>query len=138
MSLELLFRVTGLALLILGPSHLCLYRYFSWGEDSKKMTSLNGQIFLVHAFFIGLSVSLMGILFFFYPQTLLERSALGKLVLLGFLIFWGCRLFIQLFVYDSKLWKGNPLYTVVHILFTFFWTYLVALLAYAYGQVYRF
>jgi len=136
MNMELAFKIAGVILMILGPAHLYFYKYFDWEEESKKMSPLNGQIFLVHSFFISLVVLMMGILLFFYTQTLLVRSTLGKLVLLGLLIFWSCRLIIQLFFYDAKLWKGNPLYTFVHISFTFLWTYLVVILGHAYWQIY--
>ncbi len=136
MNLEFAFKIAGILLMILGPAHLYFYKYFDWEEESRKMSPLNGQIFLVHSFFISLVVLMMGILLFFYTRTLLMPSALGRLVLLGLLIFWSSRLIIQLFFYDVKLWKGNPLYTFVHISFTFLWTYLVVILVYAYRQIY--
>lgn len=40
-------------------------------------------------------------------------------------LFWAIRLFIQLFVYASKLWKGKTFETAMHVLFTLLWIYLV-------------
>jgi hypothetical protein len=38
--------------------------------------------------------------------------------------FWAIRLFIQFFGYSTKLWKGKPFETSVHLLFSLFWAYL--------------
>lgn len=61
---------------------------------------------MVHTFFIALTVILMGLLCLTSANELLQLS-LGKKVALGFGLFWGCRLFIQLFVYSAQLWKGK-------------------------------
>ncbi len=136
MNIELSLKLAGLILLILGPAHLYFYKHFDWGVESKKMTAVNGQIFLVHSFFVALVLLLMGVLLFFFTETLLSPSLLARLVLGGLLIFWSCRLVIQLFVYDSGLWKGNKLYTLIHISFTFLWVYFVVVLAYAHRHIY--
>lgn len=76
----------------------------------------------VHTFFIAFSVFLMGILCLTSTSELIDTS-LGKKISLGFGIFWTIRLFIQFFVYSSKLWKGKKFETLVHIIFSIFWIY---------------
>ena len=50
-------------------------------------------------------------------------ASFRRLLAAGLALFWGMRLFIQLFVYDSKLWKGKALETTVHIVFLILWSY---------------
>ncbi len=77
----------------------------------------------VHTFFIALTVLLMGVLCLTSSVQLIETD-LGKKICLGFGIFWAIRLFIQFFVYSSKLWKGKIFETIIHIVFSFLWVYL--------------
>ena len=77
----------------------------------------------VHTFFIALVVFLIGLLCLTSSNELINTE-LGKKVSLGFGIFWSCRLFIQFFVYSSKLWKGKKMETIIHIIFSILWVYL--------------
>lgn len=79
----------------------------------------------VHSFFIAFTVFLMGVLCLTSPSELLGTT-LGRQISLAIGIFWTVRLFVQFFVYSSKVWKGKMLETTVHILFSLFWTYLSA------------
>ena len=54
----------------------------------------------------------------------LINTTLGKRISLGIGIFWIVRLYVQFFGYSSKIWKGKTFETIVHILFSIFWTYL--------------
>jgi hypothetical protein len=54
-------------------------------------------------------------------------------VLTGFLVFWLSRLAIQLFVYDPAIWRGRRFYTLMHVAFSIFWTYVVL----TYGEALR-
>jgi hypothetical protein len=44
-------------------------------------------------------------------------------------------LYVQFFVYSTKLWKGKAFETMAHILFSLFWTYVstVFILVYLIG-----
>src|SRR5262249_45316420 len=99
---------------------------FGWKEDCAKLSLLNRQIFFVHAFFITVVVALFGGLSLFYTHLLLRRDELSKIILIGFLFFWGARLFIQFFVYDSSLWRGHRFNTAMHIFFASMWIYYIA------------
>ena len=76
----------------------------------------------VHTFFIAFIVLLMGLLCLTSASELIETD-LGRKITLGFAIFWVARLFFQLFIYSSKLWKGKTFETTVHIFFTLLWIY---------------
>lgn len=113
-------------MLLLSALHLIFPKRFRWKEDLARLQDINRQIFLVHCFFICLILVLMGALCLFFPHTLLEGGDLRKVISGGLAIFWFLRLITQHFVYDSKLWRGKPLETTVHILFTILWSYFTA------------
>ncbi len=77
----------------------------------------------VHTFFIGLIILLMGLLCLTSPKEIMDTT-LGNKIALGLSIFWGSRLITQFFWYSSKLWKGDKLRTLIHIIFSLFWAYL--------------
>jgi hypothetical protein len=87
---------------------------------------VNRQIMEVHTFFIALAVGLIGLLCLSSAHELVT-STLGRRVAGGLAVFWGLRWYFQFFVYSSKLWKGKPFETTVHIAFSLLWTYLTVL-----------
>ncbi len=126
MSLSLHLRIAGLGLIVLAFAHLAFPKRFHWKEELPRLSPLNRQMFQVHVFFIGLVLVLFGTLSLVFADALLTPGPLSKAVLAGFTLFWSLRLFVQLFVYERALWRGNRLHTFFHVLFTAFWTYLVA------------
>ena len=42
-------------------------------------------------------------------------------MLLGLVVFWSSRLGVQLWVYDSSLWRGSSRLTAVHLGFAGLW-----------------
>lgn len=129
MNIALHIKIAGALQLLLAFSHIFFPRRFGWKEDCAKLTLLNRQIFFVHAFFITLVLVLFGVLSVFYGHLLLRGDGLGKVVLGGLFIFWLARLFIQLFVYDSQLWRGHRFNTAMHIFFSLMWFYYVTIYA---------
>lgn len=110
-------------LILLAVMHAIFPRYFNWKNELGSLSLVNRQIMLVHTFFIALIVLLMGLLCLTCAEELLHTS-LGQKISFGLAIFWIFRLFIQLFGYSSRLWKGKPFETGVHVLFTCFWGYV--------------
>ena len=113
----------GYVLLGLSFLHLIFPSYFRWKEELAALSLINRQIMGVHTFFIALTVLLMGLLCLFCHEDL-TTTPFGRKIALGVALFWGCRLFVQLFVYSPRLWRGKPFETAVHILFTLFWLYI--------------
>jgi hypothetical protein len=126
MMIELNLKVAGTLLIVLGLAHCFFPKRFGWKEDLATLSLLNRQIFLVHCFFIALTLVLMGSITVLYAKALLEPSPITRAILAGAAIFWACRLLVQFFVYDSKLWRGNVFNTWMHALFSCLWTYLTA------------
>jgi hypothetical protein len=121
--MELHYKIIGIILIALAFVHVIFPKYFKWKEELKPLSLINQQIMKVHTFFIALVVFLIGLLCLTSSNDLINTE-LGKKVSLGFGIFWSFRLFIQFFGYSSKLWKGKKMETIVHVIFSFLWTYL--------------
>lgn len=131
MSPELLLRGAGLLMLGLCTLHLVFPQRFEWKRDLAQLQLINRQIFYVHTVFVCLVLLWMGAVALFDPAALLERSRLAGWVNGGTAVFWFARLYVQFFGYSSELWRGKPLETAIHILFTGFWAYLTAVFAWA-------
>lgn len=114
----------GFALSSLALAHIVFPRYFNWAEDLRPLRLINRQMMQVHTFFIALTVFLMGLLCISSANDLIN-TPLGQRIALGFAFFWAIRLVFQLFVYSPLLWRGKKFETLVHIVFTLFWVYLV-------------
>lgn len=126
MSLVAHVRLAGVLLLALAALHPFLPARLRWKEELARLSLLNRQIFLVHVFFIGLVLALMGSLCAFAPGLLVARGPLARLLAGGCAVFWLARLAAQWLVYDRSLWRGQPFNTLVHWVFTGLWIYLTA------------
>lgn len=109
--------------MVLALVHVIFPKYFKWKEDLSSLSLVNREMMIIHTFFIGLGVFLMGLLCLVSSEDLVKTS-LGKRVSLGFGIFWLVRLLMQFFGYSSDLWRGKRFETIVHIFFSGFWAYL--------------
>jgi hypothetical protein len=121
--MELLLKTTGILLIILALVHIAFPRYFDWKGDFKDCSLINKQMMYVHAFFVAVTVFLMGMICLICAEDIVH-TRLGKRVSFGLFIFWALRLVIQFFVYSPNLWKGKRFETAMHILFSLLWIYL--------------
>ncbi len=114
MTPELHLRLVGFLVLLVAALHAFFPAWFAWREQLARLSLLNRQIFLVHAGFIVLVLTMTGLLSLLAPHELLRPGLLGTLVLLGLAVFWAARLLAQRFVYDDALWRGSLSRTVLH------------------------
>jgi len=126
MTIRTHLQIAGALLLLLGAAHPFFSRYFRWTEELQKVSLLTRQVFVVHAFFIGLTVAMLGAASLFFPDAILDRAPLSRVFLTGVVVFWTCRLVIQFAVYDSAIWRGRRFYTIMHVVFSVFWVYVVS------------
>lgn len=131
--MELQLKIIGALLSILAFIHIGFPKYFNWKSELKSLSLINRQMMTVHTFFIALVVLLIGLLCLTSSKELIETN-FGRKISLGLGFFWCIRLFFQLFVYSSKLWKGKKFETTMHILFSVFWTYMSSLFLIIYFQ----
>lgn len=128
--MEDLIKTSGGILVGLALLHSVFPRYFKWGEELRSITPLTRQIHYIHTFFIALTILLVGLLCLSSSAELLH-TPLGRKISLGIFIFWSCRLVLQFFGYSSSLWKGKPLETVIHIVFSLLWVFLTLVFGFA-------
>ena len=121
--MEAQLRGIGFLLVILAVLHVAFARYFNWRREFAPVSLINRQMMYVHTFFVAFTVFLMGVLCL-TSATELVGTPLGRRVALGCGIFWVARLLIQFFGYSAELWRGKRFETVVHLVFSAFWTYL--------------
>jgi hypothetical protein len=121
--MELHVKIVGTLLIILALLHFFFPGYFNWKKELGSLSLINRQMMYVHMFFIAFGVLLIGLLCLTSSHEL-STTILGKNISLGLGIFWTVRLFVQFFGYSSKLWKGKPFETAIHILFSMFCAYL--------------
>ena len=130
-KMELHLKIIGSFLIVLSLLHFSFPKYFNWKQELDSLSIINRQMMYVHSYFIAFVVFLMGLLCLTSPAELLTTS-LGKRISFGLGIFWLVRLFVQIFGYSSKTWKGKSFETTVHILFSIFWFYLSTVFFLAY------
>jgi hypothetical protein len=123
--MELHLKIIGLCLIVLALVHAIFPKQFNWKRELSSLSILNREMMYIHTLFIALTLLLVGLLCLI-SATDLTSISLGKQVCLGLGIFFMLRLFVQFFGYSSKNWKGKKLETIIHILFSIFWTYLTA------------
>lgn len=121
--MELHLKIIGFCLIGLGLVHIIFPRQFNWKQELGSLSIMNREMMYVHTFFIAFTLFLIGLLCL-TSSTELISTTFGKRISLGLGIFWILRLFVQFFVYSSKTWRGKRLETIIHILFSIFWTYL--------------
>tara|TARA_R110000868_G_scaffold231342_4_gene484722 strand:- start:890 stop:1285 length:396 start_codon:yes stop_codon:yes gene_type:complete len=115
-------NIIGILLIALAAIHIFFPKYFNWNAELNSLSLINRQMMTVHTFFIALTIFLMGLLCVISANEIIETN-LGRKIALGFSIFWFIRLYIQFFVYSSKLWKSKKFETSMHILFSILWIY---------------
>jgi hypothetical protein len=121
--MEIHLKIIGVLLIALALFHAWFPKYFNWKEELKSVSLINGQMMVVHTFFVALILLLMGLLCLTCSAELIQTK-LGKIISLGFGIFWSMRLVIQFFGYSSQLWRGKTFETIMHVSFSLLWTYL--------------
>lgn len=130
--LDVHLKIVGVLMFGLVVINFFAPKRFGWKSEMGKVSLLTRQVFFVHCFFIALLVGMWGVLCLFFTRALLEPTLLGALVLAGLTLFWGIRLLMQWFVYDSKLWRGQWFETWMHVIFSGVWLYFTAVYAVAF------
>jgi hypothetical protein len=119
-------RLVGALLTLVGLAHLVLPRALGWANEMRRLSLLNRQISYVHTFFIGLMCIQFGLLAALAGRELLTGAPLAQAVLGASVVFWGCRLAVQLFVFDPSLWRGRWITVLGHVAMLALWSYVTA------------
>lgn len=124
--MEIQIKITGVLFVALALIHAIFPKYFNWKNELASLSIMNRQMMYIHSLFIAITVLLMGLLCI-TSATELYSTTLGRRISIGLLFFWGLRMMLQFFGYSSRIWRGKPFETTVHIAFSLFWIWLVFL-----------
>ncbi|HEX4289233.1 MAG TPA: hypothetical protein VH021_09980 [Trebonia sp.] len=128
--LGLNLTITGVLLVSLGVLHVALPVLLRWNRELAAASLLNHEVSYVHCFFIGLACALWGLLPLTAGRLLLIPSPVTRLVLTGAVIFWACRLVIQLVVFNHHV-RESATWCALSIAGTALWSYLTAIWTWA-------
>ena len=131
MTPETHVKVMGLLMLALAAANAGLPRRLRWGEELKRLSPLNRQVFVVHAVFVVLITALLGFLSLACARELLEETALARAAVIGLGVFWGARLLVQVIVCAKASWRGSGSDAVLQFLFAGVCAYFAAVCAWA-------
>ncbi|HEX7845721.1 MAG TPA: hypothetical protein VF476_07935 [Chitinophagaceae bacterium] len=124
-------KIAAAILILLAFIHIIFPTYFNWKQELGSLSLINRQLMQVHTFFIAFMVLLIGILCLTSANELVATK-LGRRISLGLGVFWTVRLWVQLFGYSVKVWKGKTFETTIHILFCLLWAYFSAIFLFIY------
>ena len=128
--LELNLTITGVLLVSLGALHAALPVLLRWNRELAAASTINREVSYAHCFFIGLACALWGLLPLTAGRLLLTPGPVTSLVLTGAVIFWACRLVIQLAVFNHHA-RESATWCVLSIAGSALWLYLTAIWTWA-------
>ena len=105
-------RIAGVGLLLIAVANFLVPKIFRYRENLGNCELVFGQVFKVHAAYIIYVVVGMGALCLWRPEFFLKTEE-GRAIA-GFMgVFWGARVFLQLFYYDREIKRRFPVWNVV-------------------------
>lgn len=78
-----------------------------WKKEFQKIDKLSEHIIWTHGAYVFSTVLFFGIVSLLWPEVLFEGHILGIVLSVFITLFWGVRLFIQLFYFDPKPYLTN-------------------------------
>jgi len=117
MKLETVLYAAAAAQLGVAVVNLFLVRLLGWRPDLERMPLLIREVFIVHAWFISVTLAIFGaITFRFAPDFAAASHEVFRWLAAGIAFFWALRTVLQMTYYSSSHWKGRTDRTVIHIL----------------------
>jgi len=117
MKLETVLYAAAAAQLGVAVVNLFLVRLLGWRPDLERMPLLIREVFVVHAWFISVTLAIFGaITFRFAPDFAAASHEVFRWLAAGIAFFWALRTVLQMTYYSSSHWKGRTDRTVIHIL----------------------
>jgi hypothetical protein len=126
-----LITLTNL-LLLAGAGHFLLLAasaltplVLDWRGQLRALPKLLRQLFWVYGVFIVLTIIGLGALTLLHAEAMAQGEAVARSLALFTAVFWGLRLAVQLFVFDTRLYLtnawlklGNHVLTAAFVFFT--------------------
>jgi len=93
-----------------------LVRLLRWQEPVAGMPLLMREVFLVHCWFISITLALFAILTWRFASEMVgSGNALAQWLAIGIGVFWLIRTVLQITYYSSSHWRGQKGRTLVHV-----------------------
>jgi hypothetical protein len=97
----------GVVQLMIAAANVKVAQTLDYRANLERLTPLVGQIFLVHALYIGLVILWFGALCLVFGSRLASGDPLARFLTGGLAAFWGLRAVIQVSLYDKKVGKQH-------------------------------
>ena len=113
--LELFLRIVAVAQLALAVLSYFLPHIMDWKAEIQRMSPLVRDVFVIHAWFISITLIIWGILTWHFAEQMVHAPTELSRWLCGAIgAFWGIRCVLQWLHYSPAHWRGNPTRTVIH------------------------
>jgi hypothetical protein len=117
MKLELVLYAVAAAQLAVAVLNLFLVRLLGWRAELERMPLLVREVFMVHAWFISVTLAIFGAVTLRFALDFAAAShEVFRWLAAGIGFFWALRTVLQITYYSSSHWKGRLDRTIVHIL----------------------
>jgi hypothetical protein len=114
-NLEAFLRIIAVAQMALAVLSFFLPRILDWKADMDRMSLLVREVFVIHSWFISLTLMIWGVLTWrFAPEMAHAPSELSRWLCGAMGTFWGLRCVLQWLHYSPAHWRGIPSRTVIH------------------------
>jgi hypothetical protein len=117
MKLEMLLYTVAAAQFGVAALNLFLVRLLGWRPDLERMPLLIREVFVVHAWFISVTLAIFGaVTLRFAPEFAAASHEVFRWLAVGMGFFWALRTVLQITYYSSSHWKGRTGRTIIHVL----------------------
>lgn len=113
--LDLSLHLVAAAQVGLAVLSCLLPRIMRWEADIARMPLLVRDVFVIHSWFISLTLLIWGVLTWrFAPEMARAPTDLSRWLCGAVAVFWGLRCVLQWSHYSPSHWRGIPSRTVIH------------------------
>ena len=106
-TLEKILMLAGIGhFAILSASALVPF-VLDWRAILKPLSPFLYKLFWVYGLFIVLTIIGMGSLTFFNLKAMVAGDPIARSIACFIAVFWGARLFVQIFIFDAKIYLTN-------------------------------
>lgn len=120
--------MAGVIQCVIAIANIAIPGKLQYAENLAKVSVIVRQVFIVHAVYIVGMLLAFAVLCFGFASELTTGHGLGRAMSALLAVFWGVRLPVQLFYYDTQPKRQHR---VAHALFSLMFGYLAAVFALA-------
>lgn len=116
MNLEPLLYFAAAGQLGVAVLNLFIVRLLDWRQELERMPLLLREVFMVHAWFISVTLAIFAaITLRFAPEMAAGSAEIFRWIGVCIGVFWGFRTILQITYYSSSHWRGQPKRILAHI-----------------------